>query len=161
MLQVIPRRPMPSIRIAIAIPPPAAAFLSPNPATTGIRPASAVHRQRRHEKGVLLSIFGNAFADDKRIIADRYRFGQDLEITTTQITEAVQIEHLTSRIEERVLRLVTQGRTAHNHPKGRSGLPAHADSRTRRPAERVQVGYAVDPFRVRLLRVGARAREKK
>jgi hypothetical protein len=106
---MIAGRAMPLVTTAIRFPPPAAAFLDPDPLAADVRPIPAIDRRRRQQKGMFLPVQRHALADDEARIGDCFRHRQDLEVAQGKIAECVEIVHLALDEKEGVLRVVSGG----------------------------------------------------
>ena len=129
--------------MALRVPPPTAAFLDPDPLATHVIPVPAVDRRWGKQEGVFLPVVRRAFTDDVARVADRFRRGQDFEVTEGKITKRVEIVHLPIHPEECVLGAVTKGRRPDNQPRGIAPHSIDAISCARRAAERSQVSKSV------------------
>ena len=107
---MITGRAVPFVAAATLLPPPAAAFLNPNPLTTQVGPLPAGHLERREHKGMLVAIGRDSLTDDNAGIADRFRHCQDTEIALRKIAKRVEIKQLAVGVKECVLGVVTRGR---------------------------------------------------
>lgn len=140
---------VPGITMAVCVPPPATAFLDPDPLATQVIPIPAVHRRWREKEGVFLSVVGRAFPDDVARIADRFRGAQDLEVAQGQIAERVEIVHLAIHVKKRVLGPVTRRRRSHDHSRRVPALAVDAVGYARCASERSQITKLVTQLRFR------------
>ena len=142
---------MPRITMALRVPPPAAPFLDPDPFAALVSPVPAVHRRRRHQECVFLSIVRRAFPDDVARIADRFRRAQDLEIARGQIAERVEIVHLAVDVKERVLGPVTRRRSADDHARGIPSLAVDAVRDAGSSPEGAEIAERITQLRFRAI----------
>lgn len=136
-------RAVPSVTTTASLPPPAAAFLNPNPLTTNVRPLPSIHRNRREQEGVLLAVGSDSFANDEAGIADRLCDRKDGEVARGKIAKRVEIKHLAVGVEERVLGVVARCRGSDNHSGCVVTLSDDAVGRARSSTERSQICDAV------------------
>jgi hypothetical protein len=135
---------MPFVTTAIRFPPPAAAFLDPNPLATHVRPCPSVHRRGRKQKGVLVAVVSDSLADDETGITDRRRDRKDAEAARRKIAKRVEIKHLAVGVKERVLGVVARRRGSDNHSGCVSTTtPGYAVGLACRSSECSQIGGAV------------------
>ena len=123
---MIARRTMPAITTAAFFPPPAAAFLNPDPLATLIVPLSARDCLRRQFESVLVAVLSDAVANDDARITDRPRDGQHFEIALGKIAEIVEIVHFIFDKKKRVFGIVGRGRGANDHALGVRAITGNA-----------------------------------
>jgi hypothetical protein len=64
---------------------------------------------------MLIAVESHAFADNLQAIINRLGDSQHFEIARRQVAKKVEVVHLTTRIEERVFRIVSRRRRSHEH----------------------------------------------
>ena len=143
-------RAMPFVTTTVLFPPPAAAFLDPNPFTTTVGPLSPRDGQRSEHERVFVSIVRNPVADDDTRIADRSRDTQDFEVALRKIAQGIEIEHLTADIKKGVFGIVARGRGTDDHARGVRPLTGNAIRGAGVAAKCSQIGNAVENLCARL-----------
>ena len=109
---------MPLVTTAPFFPPPAAAFLDPDPLATLIVPLPTRDRLGRQFESVLVAVLRNAIAYNDQRIADCACDREDFEIRLGKITERVEVVHLVLNKKKRVLGIVGDGGGADDHTGG-------------------------------------------
>src|SRR5207248_721966 len=109
------RTAVPLITPAIALPPPAAVILFPNPLTTRITPPPAIHRCWCQQKRMLVTVQRDSFANNVQTIIDRFGDREHLKVALRKIAEEVEIVHLAFDPNERMLRTISDVRRPNNH----------------------------------------------
>jgi hypothetical protein len=137
-------RTVPFVATTAGLPPPAAAYLDPNPLATIVGPLASIDSQRCKQKGVLLAVASDPLANNQARIADRLGHRQDVEVARGKIAKRVEIKHLAVRIKERVVGAVACCRGSDDH----SGcvvtlLPSDAVGRARSSTEGSQIGDGI------------------
>ena len=133
-------RAVPFVTTTTFFPPPAAAILNPSPLTTLIMPLPAGHTLRRELKGMLVTVLGDAVADDNQRIADCSRDGEDFKICLRQIAEIVEIVHFVFDKKERVLGIVGRRGGANDHALSIRAITGNAVRGAGITAECSQIG---------------------
>jgi hypothetical protein len=137
-------RTVPFVATTAGLPPPAAAYLDPNPLATIVGPLASIDSQRCKQKGMLLAVASDPLANNQARIADRLGHRQDVEVARGKIAKRVEIKHLAVRIKERVVGAVACCRGSDDH----SGcvvtlLPSDAVGRARSSTEGSQIGDGI------------------
>jgi len=78
---------------------------------------------------MLIAVESHAFADNLQAVINGLGDGQHFEIARREVAKKVQVIHLTARIKERVLGVVTRRRRSHEHTSQiETNLPTAGDA---------------------------------
>ena len=129
-------RAVPFETTTIFLPPPAPAFLNPNPLTTSVRPLPTLHRQRGEHECVLVTVGRDSFSNNHARIVDRLCQDENLEVALRKIAKRIQVKHLAIHEKKCMFGVVAGGRGADYHSGRIWTLPANAKGGAGRSAER-------------------------